>query len=190
MQAANWFVGLMLPERSGWIEVAAGLPSGVRRFHPADLHITVAFLGACGEDRGLAAWHALRHRLHAPIPVTAGPWLALGHPSRPSAFGLGLAEGHQAVAALMASWGAEALAAAGRPPERRAPLPHVTLARPSRRGGDGARTAMQRWMGAAPVPEQPTRLEQLALFTWAPDRQERLFQLVAKRSLDQLDAEV
>lgn len=190
MQAANWFVGLVLPERSGWIQAAAELPSGVRRFHPGDLHITVAFLGACGEPQALAAWQALHHRLHPPIPITAGGWLALGHPARPSAFGLGLAEGHQPVAAVMATWGAEALAAAGRPSERRTPLPHVTLARPTRRGGDGARIAMQQWIGAAPLPEQPTRLEHLALFTWAPNREERLFQVVAQRRLDQLDAEV
>lgn len=196
MQAANWFVGLRLPEPSGWIEVAAGLPSGVRRFHPSDLHITVAFLGACEEEHALRAWQALEPRRHPPIPVSAARWLALGPPSAPSAFGLGLANGHQAVAALMASWGAEALAAAGRAPDRREPLPHVTLARPTRRGGDGARTAMQQWITTAPVPEQPTTLEQLALFTWAANREERLFQVVAERRLDQsewlrqLEAEV
>lgn len=187
MQAANWFLALVLPEPAGWIDAAAAVPSGVRRFHPADLHITVAFLGACGEELGLAAWQAVETMRHPPIWVSAGPWLALGHPSRPSAFGLGLDQGHQAVANLMASWGAAALAAAERPPERRAPLPHVTLARPTRRGGEDARRAMQQWISTAALPPTPALLEHLALFTWAEDRQERLFRVVAQR---QLDAEV
>ncbi len=184
MQAANWFIGLVVPEQAGWIAVAEGIPPGVRRFHPLDLHLTVAFLGACGPERAQAAWQALAQQRHPPIPAEASRWLALGNPRRPSAFGLGLGRGHRSTAALMAAWGSMALAAADRPAEQRVPLPHITLARP---GGDAARAAMQHWIAAAPIPSNAVLLEQLALFTWAADRTERLFQVVAKR---QLEAEV
>jgi 2'-5' RNA ligase len=187
MQPANWFIALVVPEQAGWIQVAMGLPDGVRCFHPEDLHITVAFLGQVGEERARAAWNGLNHSCHPEIPVSAGEWLALGHPSRPTAFGLGLSEGREAVAEVMRRWGAAALAAAGRPGDHRPPLPHVTLARPTRRGGETARTAMQQWITAARIPETPALLKHLALFTWAENREERLFRVVAQR---QLDAEV
>lgn len=45
---ANWFIGVAVPPEAGWIDAAHDLPEGVRRFHPLDLHITVAFLGPCG----------------------------------------------------------------------------------------------------------------------------------------------
>jgi len=195
MQPANWFIALVVPEQAGWIQAAIGLPSGVRCFHPGDLHITVAFLGPVGEEQARAAWQALNRSSHPAIPVAAGEWLALGHPSRPTAFGLGLSEGREPVAEVMRQWGAEALAAAGRPGERRPPLPHVTLARPTRRGGEAARAAMQQWITAAKIPGSPALLEHLALFTWAENRQQRLFRVVVQRRLDgapepQLEAEV
>lgn len=195
MQAANWFIGLVVPEQAGWIAVASGIPPGVRRFHPLDLHLTVAFLGPCGAERAQAAWQALVQERHPSITAEAGSWLALGSPRRPSAFGLGLGRGHSNTAALMAHWGPAALAAANRPAEQRAPLPHITLARPTRRGGDAARAAMEGWIAQAPTPTTPAQLEHLALFTWAADRTERLFQVVAQRRLDgepepQLEAEV
>ena len=187
MQAANWFIGLVLPEHSNWSAVTAELPAGVRRFHPQDLHLTVAFLGPCSPERAHAAWTALSGLKHPPIHAEAGAWLALGNPRRPSAFGLGLERGRRTAAELMAHWGGLALEAAALPAERREPLPHITLARPSRRGAEEARAAMQLWIRAAPRPSEPALLEQLALFTWAADRRERLFQVVAQR---QLDAEV
>ena len=76
---------------------------------------------------------------------------------------------------------------AGLPRERREQLPHITLARPSRRGAEDASAAMEHWISNAPRPGSPAVLEVLALFTWAADRRERLFQLMAQR---QLDAEV
>lgn len=190
--AANWFIGVALPPDAGWIHAAHGLPEGMRRFHPLDLHITVAFLGPCGEAKAHRAWAAMTSHGHPPVQAEAKAWHALGHPHRPSAFGLVLGGGHSTLADLMQRWGRDALAAAGRPAEQRAPLPHVTLARPSRRAGDQARMAMQRWITHAPVPTAPARLEHLALYTWANPRHERLFQVVARRRLNdlQLEAEV
>lgn len=195
--AANWFIGVALPAEAGWIHAAQDLPEGVRRFHPLDLHITVAFLGPCGEAKAHRAWQAITSHVHPPVVAGAKAWHALGHPQRPSAFGLVLGSGFSALADLMQHWGRDALAAAERPAAQRVPLPHVTLARPSRRGGDAARTAMQRWITHAPVPTTPALLEHLALYTWAHPRHERLFQVVAQRRLDavqlasvQLEAEV
>lgn len=46
MQHGNWFVALVVPEQAGLDGVLPSLPPGLRRFQPADRHLTVAFLGA------------------------------------------------------------------------------------------------------------------------------------------------
>ena len=45
----NWFVGLRVPPEAGVTAKVKGPPEGVRLFAEADLHMTVAFLGAAGE---------------------------------------------------------------------------------------------------------------------------------------------
>jgi 2'-5' RNA ligase len=182
--AANWFLALRVPAGETWEPLLKDLPEGIQRFAADDRHLTLAFLGACGEERALAAWRALAPLPHPPIAVTASGWRAMGPPRRPSAYALVLGQGREPVAALMAGWGGRALEAAGRPAANHPPLPHITLARPKRRQAEALRPLMREWMTRAPVPDQPFLLERLALYTWAPQRQQRLFRIVAERRLD------
>jgi 2'-5' RNA ligase len=182
--AANWFLALVVPPQPGWEALMDDLPADLRRFAPEDRHLTVAFLGPCGADRANAAWQALAPLPHPPIRATADAWCALGPRRRPSAYGLTLADGRDPATNLLAGWGELALRAAGLPSERRPPLPHITLARPPRRQAEALRGAMARWLATAPVPAEPFLLEQLALYTWRPERRERLFRIVAERRLD------
>lgn len=179
----NWFLALPLPEGCGWHEAAAGAPPGLRRFAPADLHLTVAFLGPCGEGTALQAWRALEGLGSPPMRIAAGGWRALGPPHQPSAYGLTLAEGHAALVELLTHWGGQALQAAALPPPSRSPLPHVTLLRPCRREALQWRGPMQDWMASAPLPSQLLTLAELGLWTWSRDRSQRLFELVRCRQL-------
>lgn len=183
MTQPNWFVALPLPDGAGWQQAAATAPEAVRRFDAADLHLTVAFLGPCGEQAALQAWRALEPLRTPVIPIAAGGWRALGPPRQPSAYGLTLAQGHEALVDLLASWGARALQAAALPPPPRPPLPHVTLLRPRRREAQQWREPMQAWMAAAPLPPQVLTLAELGLWTWSPDRSQRLFAMVRRRPL-------
>lgn len=70
-------------------------------------------------------------------------------------------------------------AAAGAP----AGLPHITLLRPRRAEAEQWREPMARWMEQAPLPAAGADLAHLALYTWAADRRERLFQPVRQRLL-------
>jgi len=182
---ANWFLALPLPAEvaPAWLAAAATAPPPLRRFHPDDLHLTLAFLGPCEEAAALAAWRGLDGLSHPPIAIRAGGWRALGSPKAPSAYGLTLAEGHAELGDLLREWGALALAAAGCPPERRPALPHLTLLRPPRRQAEAWRESMAAWMATAPLPQPPALLSRLALYTWAADRRQRLFRMVRSRAL-------
>ncbi len=175
----NWF--LALPVTAPWLsEVLDGCPRGVRRFHPDDLHLTVAFLGGIDEAAALRAWQLARHHPGPSGPATVDAVIPLGPPRRPSALSATLAEGHDRVLAFMAEHRDGWLACAGARPARRPPLPHCTLARPKRRASDAQRAAAVSWAGALPVAGRPLTVHPLALYTWSADRRERLFRVVAR----------
>jgi 2'-5' RNA ligase len=197
MTAPNWFIALVVPPRARWHELGAPLPAGVRAFHPADLHLTLAFLGGCDAEAAASGWQALAGLAAPPLLARAGAWRALGSARAPSAYALTLAEGHSEAARLIRDWGGRARRAAGLAPEQRPPLPHVTLARSSRRQAAACLTAMARWMAVAPLPAHPCHLSDVALYTWNRRRGEPgepLFEPVARRPLagdgPQLEAEV
>lgn len=158
----------------------AQLPAGLRRFCPEDLHITLAFLGAVDEATAWAAWHAAPQPPAGGFAVAARGWRALGPPQRPSAYGLIVDEANDTLAAWIAQHRDAIRAAAGLEAERRPALPHVTLGRPPRRGGQAIRERAERWLAAAAVPDWQFRLDRLALYTWSNDRRSRLFARVAE----------
>lgn len=180
---ANWFIGLPIDAQALPEGLLEGLPAGLRRLPPADLHITVAFLGAVDESAARAAWELAADIEEGPFRVTLGPAAAFGRPARPSAFGLELGDGREAVAALIGRWRDHLLAAAGQPPERREPRPHVTLGRPPRRAGETIRRRALEWVERFEVPPATIPLERIALYTWSKDRRERLFRIVESRTL-------
>jgi len=188
MEQGNWFVALVVPEQAGLHHLTAGLPAGLRRFQAADLHLTLAFLGACGAERALRAWQAIADQAQPAITVQAGSWRAMGRPERPSAYALTLGQGAQLAAGLIDRWRPPLLAAAGLPVEHRHALPHITLARPQRRldpaAAAGSQAAMASWMRATPVPDASFALREVALYCWAADRSSQLFRIERRRRLD------
>jgi len=183
MSAPNWFLALPLPPGAAWQQAAVSAPAQLRRFAAADLHCTVAFLGPCGEARAEAAWQVLVELRAEPIRIRAGAWRTLGSPRQPSAYGFTFAEGHLPLCDLLRRWEPLALEAAGLAPPARPPLPHVTLLRPKRREAAEVIAPMRAWMAQAPLPASPALLQELALYTWDPERRERLFRITARRPL-------
>ena len=214
LPAPNWFLALVVPEEPALTQLLVDLPDGVRPFAAADLHITVAFLGPCGQERALLAWQAIAPLRHPAIAVVSGGWRAMGPAGNPSAYALTLEpdavlnpsqdpdqnqsrdhnqamdRGQNLTAALIERWRQPALAAAGLPPERRAALPHITLARPRWRGVGQHRAGLEAWWQQAagpraPRPQHGLILREIAIYTWAADRQHQLFRIVIRRPLDQ-----
>lgn len=179
----NWFIGL--PVDAG--ELPAGLmdsiPPGLRRFHADDLHVTVAFLGAVGPEAARAAWARVADIDAGPLRVQTGPLAGFGRPARPSAYGLELDRGGDALAEFIGRWRDPLRAAAGVGPEGRDVRPHVTLARPPRRGGRTIRARADAWLArTAPAPATLT-FARIALYTRADAGDERLFRRVGETAL-------
>ncbi|MFZ0406670.1 MAG: hypothetical protein WAM11_00970 [Cyanobium sp.] len=192
MQRPNWFVALVVPQQAGLTRFLVDLPASVRAFDAADLHLTVAFLGPCDQERALLAWRAIAPLRHPALTVVTAGWRLLGPPANPSAYALTLepdpqqpqpGPGSRLSAELIEQWRQPALAAAGLPPERRAALPHITLARPGLRGVGQDRAALEAWLLNAPPPRQSLVLREIALYTWADVRQRQLFRIQAQRPL-------
>jgi 2'-5' RNA ligase len=72
------------------------------------------------------------------------------------------------------------LSAAGAPEDTRPPLPHMTLARIQRRANAAERRQALRWAHTIDLRGVTFTAPSVALYTWADDRQERLFQIVER----------
>ena len=178
----NWFIGLCI-EPGTWFDSQVGSPPpGVRRFHPVDLHITVAFLGAVGEARARSAWELASDWPDAPRAITLGDVIPMGPRQRPSAYSATVREGNTALCDAMTRLRGPMLAAACTRPARYPPLPHITLARPKRRATDAQRAHALTWASHIDVGDVPLPLTQIALYTWSRHRADHLFEVVVRHT--------
>lgn len=179
---ANWFVAL--PVTAGeWYARVGEAPPGVRLFHPEDLHLTVAFLGAVQEEAALRGF-AEAAAIDLPIcDVVLGPIVPMGNPRRPSALSARLVEGERQVVAAITSVRHAVSDAAGAPREDRPALPHLTVARPKRSATFAERAVAIRWAAAIDLGAPRVRLASVALYTWSEERKERLFKVVRQLPL-------
>src|SRR4051812_8455925 len=125
----NWFVALAVPADS-WFSRVPPPPRGVRMFDAADLHITVAFLGACGKHAAEAAFEVADRWPTAAVDITLSSVVPMGNPRRPAAFSAIVAEGEELLVAAILSVRDEMCARAGARLDDRKPRPHATIARP------------------------------------------------------------
>lgn len=171
----NWFIAWPA-SGDGWFERHARPPHGIRRFHPEDLHVTLAFLGPVEEAAARAAWAACGRP--PARRATLGTVVPMGRPDRYTALSALLDEGRADVEADMGRHRRAACEAASVAPDRRSPKAHLTLARPGRRAGEGERAAGLAWARTVDLSGVPLTLDRLALYTWSEDRRDRLFRVV------------
>lgn len=180
MSRPNWFIGVPVAGAALMSRVPEA-PRGIRTFHAEDLHFTVAFLGACGEERARAALAALSWPLPA-LDVTFGEVVPMGNPRRYSALSALLVTGRAEVEAAIGASRDAACAAAEVAVDERPPKAHVTIARPARSATEGDRREALRWARGIRLDGITERLDRVALYTWSEDRLERLFRVVESRA--------
>jgi len=146
--------------------------------------VTLGFLGSVQESSALQAWAIIdRFTSFRAVSGTFECVRGLGHPRKPSALSAMIAEGSDGLAEMMAEARGPLLAAAGAPPDDRAPLPHMTLARIQRRADGAQRREALRWAARIDLARVTYSATSVALYTWATDRAERLFRVVDSREL-------
>ena len=178
MGAPNYFVAFPVAADS-WLERALhGAPGGLRRFHADDVHLTVAFLGNVGEERARAAWRVVLEKEVGVCSVRLGGLRGMGNPRRPSAISVVLTDGHEEVSRFIEALRGGVCEAAGVEPDKRAPLPHITIARPPRKVDPGLLRQAMAWAKAAPPVDVELTLDRLALYTGSDDRTVRQYRAV------------
>jgi RNA 2',3'-cyclic 3'-phosphodiesterase len=181
----NWF--LAFPLDGAFVEGLPEVPRGFRRYHPADVHLTLAFLGPCGEPAAERAWTCLENCLmqapRAAFSVSLASVVAMGPPRAYSALSALLGEGREAAEALIHALRDPPLEVALGRRDKRPPKPHITLARPMRKATEAERAAGLTWASGLQLGQVRQSLERVALYTWNEQRRERLFKIVAERAL-------
>lgn len=181
----NWFFAFPVDGR--FVLDLPQLPPSFRRYHPDDVHLTLSFLGACGEEAALRALAALDSVLAvtpvATMSVALGDVVPMGPSARYSALSALLGDGREQTERCIASLRDVVSEAALGRRERRAPKAHVTLARPERRATEARRAEGLAWAAAQQLSGVKAQLCRIALYTWHDDRQTRLFRIVTERAL-------
>lgn len=178
----NWFIALEAPIDLDLDHILRLAPKSIRRFHPLDRHLTLAFLGNCSVKKAQQAWanackaapfvqHLQPKRLHA-----------MGARKKPSAAAIVFREPEK-ITNWMKKNQSGILAEAGRPPMRWDPLPHLTIARPKRKAGKEIRQAMVDWCTKTELHLECVIMLNMALYTWSKDRTQQLFRKEAEHPL-------
>lgn len=186
----NWFIGLRVESE---LAVPTDAPAAVRVFDREDWHLTVIFLGGCGEQVAQQAFAALESMTYPGFQAELAEVVPMGNPKRYSALSALLSAGREEVESWMQharTTVEQALRASADPDaaavrfDRRPVKAHLTLARPQRRATDEERAAALAWGQALPTAGVPARLPSLALYTWSEDRARRLFRIVQQRDAE------
>jgi 2'-5' RNA ligase len=186
MPRPNWF--LAFPVDGAFVLELPPLPPQFRRFHPDDVHLTLAFLGGCGEAAAQRALSLLDERL-ALAPLTSvqaslAEVVPMGGSRRSyTALSALLDRGRAEMIAYIAAHRDALLEAAAGRREARPPKPHVSIARPRGRATEAQRAEGLAWANALDLSGVSARLDRIALYTWHETRHERLFRIVAERRL-------
>lgn len=159
-------------------------PLRVRVFTSSDRHVTLGFLGPVQELDARKAWDRIgEFPSFRPVTGSFSGVEPLGHPRKPSALCAMIAAGREPLGGMIAEARATLLSTAGAAEDSRAPLPHMTLARIQRRANAAERREALRWARGIDLRGATFEARSIALYTWADDRQDRLFRIVEEQDM-------
>jgi 2'-5' RNA ligase len=176
----NWFIGWSVPPPENLDRILAAPPRRVRVFSPADLHVTLAFLGPVGEPAAQRAFAVAERWAGPAIDARFGPVVPMGPPNRPSALAALVSDEEGALLETITALRSPICRAAGARRDKRPPRPHATVARPMRSASEEERAAAVAWGAGLELPTASFVLPSLALYTWNRDRRRQLFRVVER----------
>jgi 2'-5' RNA ligase len=186
MVRPNWF--LAFPLEGNFVLELPELPPHFRRFHPSDVHVTLAFLGPVGEAGAARAWDALLAafaiRPRRAMDVSLGDVVPMGRGREYTALSALLERGRSEAEECIGELRHPLTEAASGRRERRPAKAHATLARPKRRASTVDRAAGLDWAQRVDVRSVAARLDRICMYTWDDTRRERLFRITNELSLD------
>jgi len=165
----NWFAAWPVTGAEEWIaSLEKQAPGGLHFLAPADLHVTLAFLGRFDPALLGKISDLIRTLPLAGVEVSLNQFVALPQPRRFSALAFVLGHGRLEIEKQSAKWRDRICREAGAKLETRPALAHVTVARPDRRIGEADRDAALDWMiQLPPQSDVRLRLERPRIYTWA-----------------------
>lgn len=185
MPLPNWFFAF--PLHGAFVTELPAVPTFFRRYQPEDVHLTLTFLGACGEASALRALAVLDDVLPSsgilPTTISLAEIVPMGAKGQYSALSALLGRGREQTESLIERLRDPLSEAAIHRREKRRPKAHVTIARPMRRATEAHRQAGLAWARSVDLRHVEQTLDRIALYTWHADRRQRLFQVVAERLL-------
>jgi 2'-5' RNA ligase len=186
MPRPNFFFAFPLDGQ--FVQQLPAPPPFFRLFHSEDVHLTLSFLGGCGQAAAERALLALDEALlRAPPPgirISLGAVVPMGPARAYSALSALLERGREPTTSLIASLRDVLSEAALGRREQRAPKPHVTIARPRSHATEAARKAGVEWAAQLNLLGVEATLDRVGLYTWSEgNRRDRLFRIVAERRL-------
>ena len=180
---ANWFIALPVTSDNWSATGGVETPSAIRRFHPIDLHITVAFLGPVSRRRAMNAWKKLKDVKIPDVPISFNQLKPFGSNSSPSAYSLTLSEGRDTLKDFISEHQSMLLGAVGKKPNKRRVVPHMTIARPRHRLTREDYFEISEWRSNYVVPDVTLTITEIALYTWAGLSVPNRFEIVQRRKL-------
>jgi 2'-5' RNA ligase len=182
---SSWFVAF--PVVAGdWFARLSPVPAGTRFVAAADLHLTLAFLGAVGESRARTAFNGLSATAIRCVEIRLGAVVPMGSPGRANALCAKVepadTESRTIAEALTASRDS-IFEAAALPRETRTMRPHVTLARIRRKADVEQRRRAIAWAEKNDLTSIRIRLDRIGLYAAARDRSTHAYDVVESRDL-------
>ncbi len=176
----NWFVAWPVRGADAWLaDLAKDAPGGLHFLAPADVHVTLAFLGRYEPWLLKKMTSLLKGLPIKEIDVTPDRLVALPQPRRFSALAFSLAGGRFEVEDQITRWRDRLCREVGAPIESRPMLPHFTVARPDRRIGEADRDETLAWLEQLPPqPHLRLHLDAPRVFSWADKTAPTRYQLL------------
>lgn len=180
MAGGRWFIAL--PVDAPLLAHVPPPPEGVRPVDADDLHVTLAYLGHCGETAAFEAFselEPLRRSLNRAPTFALGRIEPLGPRGAYTALGAELIDDAGWTASMIARWRDPLIARAGGRLDPRPPRPHVTLARPARHATQEERSRGLAWASALDLGAARGAFHQLALYAAVSGLPNRRYGIVA-----------